>query len=72
MVVIGSAVGALTHSILVELHMLPNAFGGSFIICGMAGMPAASMRTPLLAIGRNGSNHCILNGRIYERIANLR
>lgn len=50
MVVIGSAVGALMHSILVELHMLPNAFGGSFIICGMAGMLAASMRTPLLAI----------------------
>ena len=50
MVVIGSAVGALMHSILVELHMLPNAFGSSFIICGMAGMLAASMRTPLLAI----------------------
>ena len=50
MVVIGSAVGALVHTILVELHMLPNAFGSSFIICGMAGMLAASMRTPLLAI----------------------
>lgn len=50
MVVIGSAVGALTHSVLVEIHMLPQAFGSSFIICGMAGMLAASMRTPLLAI----------------------
>lgn len=50
MVVIGSAVGALIHGILVEVHMLPNAFGSSFIICGMAGMLAASMRTPLLSI----------------------
>lgn len=50
MVVIGSAMGALVQHILVEFHYIPDMYLGIFVICGMSGMLAATMRTPLLAI----------------------
>lgn len=50
MLVIGAAAGACGESILVGTMGVPTSYLGTFIICGMSGMLAATMRTPLLAI----------------------
>lgn len=50
MLVIGGGAGAFVHAALQQASIIGHDYLGNFVICAMAGMLAAAMRTPLLSI----------------------